>query len=161
MSRDTARELVESQFRAYIETLSAERRLLVERFRIVGVARKVVGVGSVGTRAFMVLLEGRDNRDPLFLQIKEATSSVLEAYLPASTTETPGQRVVHGQRLMQPVSDIFPRLDVGRGERSVLLLATAAGPDGLRGRRGDVAVAADALRPHVRVDPGQGARAVG
>ncbi len=107
MSPDTARELVESQFRAYIETLSAERRLLVERFRIVDVARKVVGVGSVGTRAFMVLLEGRDNRDPLFLQIKEATSSVLEAYLPPSTTETPGQRVVHGQRLMQPVSDIF------------------------------------------------------
>ena len=107
MSPDQARDLVEDQFRAYVQTLNAERRLLVERFRIVDVARKVVGVGSVGTRAFIILLEGRDQQDPLFLQVKEATTSVLEAHLPPSRAETPGQRVVEGQRLMQPVSDIF------------------------------------------------------
>ena len=70
-------------------------------------ARKVVGVGSVGTRAFMVLLEGRDSADPLFLQVKEATRSVLEDHLPKSRYATPGQRVVEGQRLMQAASDIF------------------------------------------------------
>jgi uncharacterized protein (DUF2252 family) len=107
MAPDAARDLVEDQFRAYGQTLSSERRRLLKRFRIVDVARKVVGVGSVGTRAFMVLLEGRDNQDPLFLQVKEATTSVLERHLPASAAETPGQRVVEGQRLMQPASDIF------------------------------------------------------
>ena len=75
--------------------------------RIVDMARKVVGVGSVGTRAFMVLLEGRDTDDPLFLQVKEATRSVLEDHLPKSRFHTPGQRVVEGQRLMQAASDIF------------------------------------------------------
>jgi uncharacterized protein (DUF2252 family) len=107
MGPDEARYLVEDQFRAYVETLSAERRLLVSRFRIVDVARKVVGVGSVGTRAFIVLLEGRNHHDPLFLQIKEATTSVLENHLPPSPCASPGQRVVEGQRLMQSVSDIF------------------------------------------------------
>jgi uncharacterized protein (DUF2252 family) len=99
--------VVEAQFRAYQTSLSADRRLLLERFRIVDVARKVVGVGSVGTRAFMVLLEGRDTGDPLFLQVKEATRSVLEAHLPNSRFRNPGQRVVEGQRLMQSASDIF------------------------------------------------------
>ena len=70
-------------------------------------ARKVVGVGSVGTRAFMVLLQGRDADDPLFLQVKEATRSVLEDHLPNTRFRTPGQRVVEGQRLMQAASDIF------------------------------------------------------
>jgi uncharacterized protein (DUF2252 family) len=107
MSPDAARQMVESQFRAYVETLRPDRRLLADRFRIVDVARKVVGVGSVGTRAFMVLLVGRDNHDPLFLQVKEATTSVLEAHLPASRSATPGQRVVEGHRLLQAVSDIF------------------------------------------------------
>ena len=77
------------------------------RFTIVDMARKVVGVGSVGTRAFMVLLQGRDTADPLFLQVKEATRSVLEDHLPKSRFNTPGQRVVEGQRLMQAASDIF------------------------------------------------------
>ncbi len=80
---------------------------MLERFSIVDMARKVVGVGSVGTRAFMVLLEGRDSGDPLFLQVKEATRSVLEDHLPKSRFHTPGQRVVEGQRLMQAASDIF------------------------------------------------------
>jgi uncharacterized protein (DUF2252 family) len=66
-----------------------------------------VGVGSVGTRAFIVLLQGRDATDPLFLQIKEATASVLEAYLPKSRYGQHGARVVHGQRMMQAASDIY------------------------------------------------------
>jgi uncharacterized protein (DUF2252 family) len=87
--------------------LEDDRRQLLERFQIVDVARKVVGVGSVGTRAFIVLLQGRDQHDPLFLQIKEATASVLEAYLPKSRYRQHGERVVQGQRLMQAASDIY------------------------------------------------------
>jgi uncharacterized protein (DUF2252 family) len=107
LSADQLRAVVEDQFRAYRASLSADRRLLLDRFSIVDAARKVVGVGSVGTRAFMVLLQGRDSGDPLFLQVKEATRSVLEGHLPNSRFHTPGQRVVEGQRLMQPASDIF------------------------------------------------------
>jgi uncharacterized protein (DUF2252 family) len=81
--------------------------LLLDRFKVIDVARKVVGVGSVGTRAFIVLLQGRDAVDPLFLQIKEATASVLEDHLPSSQYRNPGERVVQGQRLMQAASDIF------------------------------------------------------
>ena len=107
LSADQIRDVVEDQFRAYQTSLSADRRLLLERFSIVDMARKVVGVGSVGTRAWMVLLEGRDSGDPLFLQVKEATRSVLEDHLPKTRFHTPGQRVVEGQRLMQAASDIF------------------------------------------------------
>ena len=95
------------QFRAYRATLREEYRQLLERFELVDVARKVVGVGSVGTRAFIVLLQGRDQDDPLFLQVKEATASVLEGHLPASRYRQHGQRVVYGQRMMQAASDIF------------------------------------------------------
>ena len=70
-------------------------------------ARKVVGVGSVGTRAFIVLLQGRDAHDPLFLQVKEATASVLEPYVSKSRYRQHGERVVQGQRLMQAASDIY------------------------------------------------------
>lgn len=70
-------------------------------------ARKVVGVGSVGTRAYIVLLQGRDQHDPLFLQVKEATASVLEGHLPKSGYKQHGERVVAGQRMMQAVSDIY------------------------------------------------------
>jgi uncharacterized protein (DUF2252 family) len=70
-------------------------------------ARKVVGVGGVGARAFIVLLQGRDQQDPLFLQVKEATRSVLEDHLPKSRHKQHGQRVVDGQRMMQAASDIF------------------------------------------------------
>jgi hypothetical protein len=107
MTPEQARDAVEEQFRAYKATLNNDRRQLLDRFTIVDVARKVVGVGSVGTRAFMVLLQGRDNADPLFLQVKEANASVLEDHLPKSRYTTPGQRVVEGQRLMQAASDIF------------------------------------------------------
>jgi uncharacterized protein (DUF2252 family) len=95
------------QFRAYRATLEDDRRHLLERFEVVDVARKVVGVGSVGTRAFIVLLQGRDQQDPLFLQVKEATTSVLEDHLPKSRYRQAGERVVRGQRLMQAASDIF------------------------------------------------------
>ena len=107
LSTDQIRAVVEDQFRAYQTSLSADRRKLLERFTIVDMARKVVGVGSVGTRAWMVLLQGRDTDDPLFLQVKEATRSVLENHLPKSRFNTPGQRVVEGQRMMQAASDIF------------------------------------------------------
>jgi uncharacterized protein (DUF2252 family) len=98
---------IHEQFRAYRETLQDDRRHLLERFEVVDVARKVVGVGSVGTRAFIVLLQGRDQQDPLFLQVKEARASVLEDHLPKSAYDEAGERVVQGQRLMQAASDIF------------------------------------------------------
>jgi uncharacterized protein (DUF2252 family) len=97
---------IQELLRAYRATLQDDRRRLLEQFELVDVARKVVGVGSVGTRAYIVLLQGRDQQDPLFLQIKEATASVLEDHLPKSRYE-PGERVVQGQRMMQAASDIF------------------------------------------------------
>jgi uncharacterized protein (DUF2252 family) len=93
--------------RSYRETLDRDRRVLLEEFRLVDFARKVVGVGSVGTRAWIALLLGRDGQDPLFLQMKEAESSVLEEFLGPSEFENHGERVVTGQRLMQASSDIF------------------------------------------------------
>lgn len=94
-------------FSDYRSTLSAERRLLLDRYRFVDAARKAVGVGSVGTRCFIVLLAGRDTDDPLFLQIKEARRSVLEEHLPKGPHDHPGHRVVTGQRLLQAAGDIF------------------------------------------------------
>lgn len=94
-------------FSDYRSTLSEERRLLLDRYRFVDAARKVVGVGSVGLRCFIVLLAGRDTDDPLFLQIKEARPSVLEEHLPSGPYVHPGHRVVAGQRLLQAASDIF------------------------------------------------------
>ena len=93
--------------RDYRRTLSGDRRHLLERFRYVDAARKVVGVGSVGTRAWIVLMLGRDDDDPLFLQVKEAQPSVLEPFLGKSAFANHGQRVVEGQRLMQAASDIM------------------------------------------------------
>jgi uncharacterized protein (DUF2252 family) len=93
--------------RNYRRTLEGDRRALLEQFRLVDVARKVVGVGSVGTRAWVALLLGRDDGDPLFLQVKEAQRSVLEPYLGRSKYPNHGRRVVGGQRLMQSASDIF------------------------------------------------------
>jgi len=94
-------------FQEYRSTLTGDRRFLLDRFRIVDLARKVVGVGSVGTRCFIVLLLGRDEDDPLILQVKEAGKSVLEPYLGASKYRHGGRRVVEGQRLTQAASDIF------------------------------------------------------
>jgi uncharacterized protein (DUF2252 family) len=93
--------------RSYRRTLETDRRHLLEQFRFVELARKVVGVGSVGTRAWIVLMLGRDDTDPLFLQVKEAEESVLERFAGKSGYANHGQRVVAGQRLMQATSDIF------------------------------------------------------
>jgi uncharacterized protein (DUF2252 family) len=91
----------------YVETLEVDRRTLLEQYELIDFARKVVGVGSVGTRSWIALLLGHDHRDPLFLQVKEAQASVLEDLLPPSPFENHGQRVVAGQRLMQASSDIL------------------------------------------------------
>jgi uncharacterized protein (DUF2252 family) len=107
LSPDEVLPVLHEQFRSYRATLPDDRRKLLERFQIVDAARKVVGVGSVGTRAFIILLQGRDAHDPLFLQVKEATASVLEASLPRSRYRQHGERVVQGQRMMQAASDIF------------------------------------------------------
>jgi uncharacterized protein (DUF2252 family) len=93
--------------RSYRATLEFDRRVLLNQFTLTDFARKVVGVGSVGTRAWLALLLGRDGQDPLFLQMKEAEASVLENYLSPSEFSNHGQRVVTGQRLMQATSDIF------------------------------------------------------
>jgi uncharacterized protein (DUF2252 family) len=107
LSAEEVERGIHEQFRAYRATLQDDRRRLLERFELVDVARKVVGVGSVGTRAFIALLQGRDQHDPLFLQVKEATASVLEDYLPKSRYHQHGERVVYGQRMMQAASDIY------------------------------------------------------
>ena len=104
---DKLRTAVKANFAGYVDSLPPDRRHVLKHFSIVDMALKVVGVGSVGTRCWIVLLEGRDQGEPLFLQIKEATASVLEAHLPASEYEHPGQRVVNGRRLMQASSDMF------------------------------------------------------
>jgi uncharacterized protein (DUF2252 family) len=106
-SPEELRKLVEAAYIGYQDSLSDDRRRLLERFKSVDIALKVVGVGSVGTRCFILLLQGRDDEDPLFLQVKEATTSVLEDHLAASSYRDPGERVVQGQRLMQATSDIF------------------------------------------------------
>jgi uncharacterized protein (DUF2252 family) len=105
--QEIAREAIERLIGDYRRTLSGDRRRLVERFRYVDAAHKVVGVGSVGTRAWIVLMLGRDVDDPLFLQAKEAGSSVLEPYVGKSAYSNRGQRVVEGQRLIQSGSDIL------------------------------------------------------
>ena len=107
MDPDALREQVAASLESYRNTLDDNRRVLFDRFKLVDIAFKVVGVGSVGTRCMIVLFEGRDEDDPLFLQIKEAESSALEEHLPKSQYEEPGERVVRGQRLMQASSDIF------------------------------------------------------
>jgi uncharacterized protein (DUF2252 family) len=104
---DEIRAQIYAILESYKRTLQEDRRHLLDRYRFVDAARKVVGVGSVGVRAYVVLLEGRDENDPLFLQVKEAGSSVLERYLESNTYEHHGHRVVAGQRLMQAASDIF------------------------------------------------------
>jgi hypothetical protein len=127
----------------YRESLEFDRRVLLEEFHLQDFARKVVGVGSVGTRAWIGLMMGRDGNDPLFLQIKEAEASVLEPFLGASEFANHGQRVVTGQRLMQAVSDIF--------------LGWVHNPQGLEGLsrdRADGSRGHGGVRPAVRLDPG-------
>jgi uncharacterized protein (DUF2252 family) len=105
--RDEMFEGLHDLLRSYRATLEFDRRVLLEEFRLTDFARKVVGVGSVGTRAWIALMLGRDGKDPLFLQMKEAEASVLEEFVAPSEFDNHGERVVAGQRLMQATSDIF------------------------------------------------------
>jgi uncharacterized protein (DUF2252 family) len=100
-------KLLDDLFRQYKSSLPEERRTLLDRYRFVDAARKVVGVGSVGTGASILLFDGVGDRDPLFLQVKEAQQSVLEPYAGLSVFRNSGKRVVCGQRLMQAASDLF------------------------------------------------------
>ncbi|MFJ1967213.1 DUF2252 domain-containing protein [Streptomyces sp. NPDC087903] len=108
---DTERATLQRQFQGLVErygaTLPSDRRFLLADYRLADVARKVVGVGSVGTRCWIFLLLGRNGQDPLFLQAKEADTSVLAEHVGASQYRNQGERVVSGQRLMQAASDIF------------------------------------------------------
>jgi len=98
-------EVVQEFLRKYRASLAPDRRVLMEGYRFVSIARKVVGVGSVGTRAWVVLMQGRDAGDPLLLQLKEAQPSVLAPFAGATSYESDGHRVVEGQRLMQAAGD--------------------------------------------------------
>ncbi len=105
--RDEMFEGLHQLLRGYRDTLEVDRRRVLEQFELTDFARKVVGVGSVGTRAWIALMLGRDGEDPLFLQMKEAEKSVLEDFVGPSEFANHGERVVVGQRLMQASSDIF------------------------------------------------------
>jgi uncharacterized protein (DUF2252 family) len=105
--RASTRAFLNGMIAKYQRTLQTDRRYLLEQYEFCDMARKVVGVGSVGTRCWIVLMLGRDNDDPLFLQVKEAEASVLSRFIGASKYTNQGQRVVAGQRLMQASSDIF------------------------------------------------------
>jgi Uncharacterized protein conserved in bacteria (DUF2252) len=106
-SADELLRRMQALLAGYSQSLPPDRRHLLAQYRLVHMARKVVGVGSVGTRAWILLLLGRDDSDPLFLQAKEAQASVLEDYVGASEYKQHGQRVVAGQRTMQASGDIF------------------------------------------------------
>jgi uncharacterized protein (DUF2252 family) len=105
--QDHLEDVVRRMIRTYRRTLPRDRRNLLESYRYAHAARKVVGVGSVGARAWILLLLGRDGDDPLFLQFKEAQPSVLEPFLGKSQYAQHGQRVVEGQRMMQAAPDIM------------------------------------------------------
>ena len=105
--RERMIETLRSMVFSYRQTLQWDKRHLLSQYKMVDVAHKVVGVGSVGTRCWIVLLLDRHSRSPLFLQVKEATASVLEPFLGKSTFRNHGHRVVAGQRLMQAASDVF------------------------------------------------------
>jgi uncharacterized protein (DUF2252 family) len=114
---DTVRQVVHTAYQHYLASTDDHIQLLLSRFTVVDVAFKVVGVGSVGTRCWIMLLLGRDEDDPLFLQIKEAVPSVLEKYLQPSEYSHHGRRVVEGQRLIQAQTDIFLGWTTGMEDR--------------------------------------------
>ena len=161
MSADEIEQAVHEQFRAYRATLQDDRRHLLERFELVDVARKVVGVGSVGTRAFIVLLQGRDQQDPLFLQVKEATR-VGARGPPAEEPLRPARRA----RRAGPAADAgrerhLPRLDEGRAGRTATCYwrqlrdmkgSAVVEDDGARGARRSTRASADRrlARAHAR-----------
>jgi hypothetical protein len=160
LSPDEVVPVIHEQFRVYRATLQDDRRQLLERFEIVDAARKVVGVGSVGTRAFIVLLQGRDAADPLFLQIKEATASVLEPHVGKSRYRQHGERVVQGQRMMQAASDIYLGWTKGLDVKRNFYWRQLRDMKGLSRGRGHDPAGAHVLRAHLRMDAGPGARPV-
>jgi hypothetical protein len=105
--RAAVETLLPTLLKSYGRTLESNRRFLLEQYEFVDMALKVVGVGSVGTRCWVVLMLGRDGSDPLFLQVKEAEASALSRFAGASAYRNQGQRVVAGQQLMQATSDLF------------------------------------------------------
>ena len=113
---DEAERAALAAFEAFKPSLDDSRQALLERYEVVDIGVKVVGVGSVGTRCLVILLQGRDENDPLFLQAKEAGASVLEPYLAPSRYDNHGRRVVEGQRLVQAQSDIFLGWTIGAPE---------------------------------------------
>ena len=123
---DQILDWVRALMRNYRRTLPSDRRHLLEDFQLVDVARKVVGVGSVGTRAWIMLMLGRDDTDPLFLQAKEAGASVLEEFVGRTDQRSHGERVVHGQHLMQASSDIFLGWDHHQGSTASSATSTSA-----------------------------------
>ena len=158
-------EIVESSVHGaldtYRETLSSDRRRLLNEYRYVDLARKIVGVGSVGTRCWVAMFVGRDENDPLFLQVKEAEASVLERFTEKSELPNHGQRVVEGQRLMQASSDIFLGWHSVVGPDGVtqgLLHASALGLEGLGIHRNHGLRSSWHLRRDLRLDVGTGAR---
>ena len=154
--RDEIVDWLHQLLRDYRGTLEFDRRVLLEQFELSDLARKVVGVGSVGTRAYIALMLGRDSQDPLFLQMKEAEASVLEEFLGPSEFSNHGERVVVGQRLMQAVSDIFlgwVHVDVrARRQASRFLRPSAEGLEGLGGSRADGSESDGQVRRAVRLD---------
>ena len=107
LSPEEGEEMVRASYEDYRKTISPELQTLLSGYELVDIALKVVGVGSVGTRCFAALLIGRDENDPLFLQVKEAGPAVLESVLPPSLYKNHGRRAVEGQRLMQSFGDVF------------------------------------------------------
>ena len=114
---DEFEQIIHRGLADYAKTLTPDRRVVLDHYHYMDFARKVVGVGSVGTEALMILLMGDLEDDPLFLQVKEANPSVLAPYAGDSEYEHQGERVVHGQRLMQAASDAFLGWVTGTGER--------------------------------------------
>ncbi len=166
VSEDQAQELEErilEMLGRYRESLKGDRRHLLDSYRFVEMARKVVGVGSVGTRAWVVLMMGRDGQDPLFLQAKEAEASVLEPYVGESEFGNHGERVVEGQWLMQAASDILlgwlPALGFDDDERDFYVRQLWDGKRSVDDRDPAAAGAGD-LRPGLRLDARPSPRAV-
>ena len=162
MDQQAFQAQIKNLLATYQRTLETDRRYLLEQFEFADMARKVVGVGSVGTRCWIILLLGRDESDPLFLQIKEAEASVLGRFVGASKYNNQGQRVVAGQRLMQASQRHLPGLAAHRGragrQAARLLYPPAEGLEILHAHRDHGAARHADLRPDVRLDAGPGAR---
>ena len=138
----------------YADSLQSDRRHLLRQFDLTHAARKVVGVGSVGTRAWILLLDAGDGQEPLFLQAKEAQQSVLADYCGQSVYDNQGQRVVAGQHLLQAASDIFLgwQRTTRRGRRTRLLRPPAPGREAVAGHRTDGSPGPGPVRPPLRLD---------